>query len=227
MDTGSGAVPTSMFGEMVAVGPAQRRSANVVAADRHEHGGGFHRPRQSISSDISLHRAGNWLHLLQRNALVASLREKIRIFIVCSTEALPIAAAIQNAFASDPLTTVVWTDGVFRATNYPLEILEAKVDDSDLAIAIPHADDLSANRGTTWPRPRDNVFFQLGHLWGDSGEVGRSLWSRERNNSASKRLRRRDNDHLWFREWRGSCRTQLAPANRLREHINALGPNNG
>jgi hypothetical protein len=55
-----------------------------------------------------------------------------------STEALPIARAVQNAFASDPLTAVVWTDGVFRVTNYPLEILEAQIDDSDFAIAIAH-----------------------------------------------------------------------------------------
>ena len=43
--------------------------------------------------------------LLQRNALVGALREEIRILIVCSTEDLPIASAVQNAFASDPFTT--------------------------------------------------------------------------------------------------------------------------
>jgi predicted nucleotide-binding protein len=95
----------------------------------------------------------------------------IRILIVCSTEALPIARAVQNAFASDPFTAVVWTDGVFRVTNYPLEILEAQIDDSDFAIAIAHADDSLTNRGKAWPRPRDNIIFELGLFM---GRLGRS-----------------------------------------------------
>ena len=166
--------------------------------------------------------------LLQRNALVASLREKIRIFIVCSTEALPIAAAIQNAFASDPLTTVVWTDGVFRATNYPLEILEAKVDDSDFAIAIAHADDLSANRGTTWPRPRDNVFFELGLFMGRLGRSRAILMEPRADKTGLPSDFAGVTTITYGFENGADMATQLAPAcNQLREHINALGPNNG
>ena len=70
-----------------------------------------------------------------------------------------------------PLHQVVWRDGVFRATNYPLEILEARVDDSDFAVAIAHADDLTATQGKTWPGPRDNVIFELGLF---VGRLGRS-----------------------------------------------------
>jgi predicted nucleotide-binding protein len=108
--------------------------------------------------------------LLQRNALVGSLREKIRILIVCSSEALPITSAVKSAFASDPFTTFVWTGGVFRTTNYPLEILEAQVDASDFAVAIAHSDDFAANRGSTWPSPRDNVSLELGLFMGRLGQ---------------------------------------------------------
>jgi CRP/FNR family transcriptional regulator, cyclic AMP receptor protein len=51
---------------------------------------------------------------------------------------------------------------VFRVANYTLESLEAQVDNSDFAIAIAHADDATASRGSTWPSPRDNVIFELG-----------------------------------------------------------------
>src|SRR5258705_13339835 len=47
--------------------------------------------------------------LEQRNILVASTHEKIRVFIISSTEALPVARAIQNAFEYDPFHVTVWT----------------------------------------------------------------------------------------------------------------------
>ena len=179
----AGRGPNEHVGEMAAVQPAQRRSANVVAAEQAV----VARLKEELFTDLGNRYPQIFRYvaqelasrLLQRNALVGTLREEIQIFILCSTEDLPIANAIQNAFASDPFTMVVWTDGVFRATNYPLEILEARVDDLDFAVAIAHADDLTANRGKTWPGARDNVIFELGLFMGDSGEVGRSSWSRD------------------------------------------------
>ena len=78
--------------------------------------------------------------LVQRNALVNMTREMIHVFIISSVEGLHIARTIQNAFAYDPFTTTVWTDGVFKATNYTLQSLEDAIDSSDFAIAIAHAD---------------------------------------------------------------------------------------
>ena len=120
-------------------------------------------------------------------------------------------------------------DGVFRATNYPPEILEARVDDLDFAVAIAHADDLTANRGKNLPGSLDNVIFELGRfLWGDSGEVGQSSWSRD-----WKQVKFPSDfagvTTITYRFENGvDVATQLAPAcNQLREHISALGPSNG
>ena len=105
--------PNEHVGEMAAVQPAQRRSADVVAAEGAivaqlteeaftDLGNRYPQIFRYIAQELAV-------RLLQRNALAGSLREKIRILIVCSTEALVIARAVQSAFASDPFTAVVWT----------------------------------------------------------------------------------------------------------------------
>jgi len=63
----------------------------------------------------------------------------------------------------------IWTNGVFKASNYPLESLEKAVEDSDFAIAIATPDDLLEVRGETKPAPRDNVIFELGLFIGHLG----------------------------------------------------------
>ena len=224
--------PNEHVGEMAAVQPAQRRSANVVAAEEaivaqltEEAFTDLGSRYPQIFRYIAQELAGR---LLQRNALVGSLREKIRILIVCSTEALPIARAVQSAFASDPFTAVVWTDGVFRVTNYPLEILEAQIDDSDFAIAIAHADDSPANRGKAWPRPRDKVIFELGLFMGRLGR-GRAILMEPRAEKVRLPSDFAGVTTITYGFEKGAdVATYLAPAcNQLREHINTLGPNNG
>lgn len=86
-----------------------------------------------------------------------------------SAESLEIARAVQSGLQFDNVLTVVWTDGVFKSSAYPLDSLEAEVDSSDFAIAIAHADDQATTRGQTWPVPRDNVIFELGFFMGRIG----------------------------------------------------------
>ena len=50
-------------------------------------------------------------------------REKIRVFIISSAEALPVARLVCNAFEHDPFITTIWTDGVFRVANDTLQDL--------------------------------------------------------------------------------------------------------
>ena len=228
----AGRGPGEHVGEMAAVQPAQRRSADVVAAEqavvaqlKEELFTDLGNRYPQIFRYVAQELAGR---LLQRNALVGTLREEISILIVCSAEDLPIASAVQNAFASDPFTTVVWRDGVFRATNYPLEILEARVDDSDFAVAIAHADDLTATQGKTWPGPRDNVIFELGLFVGRLGRT-RAILMEPRLEEVKLPSDFAGVTTITYRFENGAdVATQLAPAcNELREHINALGPNNG
>lgn len=86
-----------------------------------------------------------------------------------SVEALPIAQVIQNHFAHDSFIVTVWTNGVFRVSNYNIESLEKVLDDSDFAVAIAQPDDLTTVRGKEKHTPRDNVVFELGMFIGRLG----------------------------------------------------------
>ena len=107
--------------------------------------------------------------LEQRNVYVSSTHDKIQVFIISTAEALPVARAIQNAFARDNFNVVVWTDGVFRASWYPVESLEEQVASSDFAIAIAEPVDVTHSRGVIASTPRDNVIFELGLFIGKIG----------------------------------------------------------
>ena len=112
--------PTDHVGEMAAIQPSQRRSATVVAAEPSvvlritepqlsALGQKYPNIYRAIAKELAR-------RLMQRNLLMTTRREKIRVFIISSVEALPIARRVQNAFEYDPFTVVIWTDGVFRAS---------------------------------------------------------------------------------------------------------------
>jgi CRP/FNR family transcriptional regulator, cyclic AMP receptor protein len=228
----AGRGPGDQVGEMAAVEPAQRRSATVVASedaivgrlneeDFSKLGSKYPQLFRLIAQELAR-------RLLERNSLVGVYRRKIRVFVVSSAEALPIARAIQNAFAHDNFTTAVWTDGVFRAGSYLLESLEAEVDESDFAIAIARGDDSTLSRGDNWPTPRDNVIFELGLFMGRLGRE-RAILMEPR---AEKVKLPSDLAGLKTITYHLSSSddipAQLAPAcNELRDHINRLGPHNG
>lgn len=166
--------------------------------------------------------------LLERNKTIGAYRDKIRVFIISSAEALPIARHVQNAFEHDDFNTVIWTDGVFRIANYPLQDLEAQIDESDFAIAIAHADDLTESRGKDWPSPRDNVVFELGLFMGRLGRT-RAVLMEPREEKVKLPSDLTGITTITYRYDRGGDGAALlAPAcNRLRDHINAHGPFNG
>jgi len=224
--------PNDHVGEMAAIQPTQKRSASVVALEDavvgklqedifNEIGSRHPEMYRFIAQELSR-------RLLQRNALVNAFHNKIRIFIISSAEALPIARGIQNAFAYDPFATMIWTDGVFRVANYALESLEAQIDESDFAIAIARADDLTESRGKDWPSPRDNVIFELGLFMGRLGR-SRAILMEPREDKVKLPSDLAGLTTITYRFEKGAdLDAHLAPAcNRLRDHVNALGPNNG
>lgn len=106
--------------------------------------------------------------LHQRNNLVAQPNKHPKLFIISSVEALPIAYEIQASLKHDCLP-VVWPDGVFFASGFPLEALEKAVDESDFAVAIAQPDDTATSRGVEGKVARDNVIFELGLFMGRLG----------------------------------------------------------
>ncbi|MCR9238342.1 MAG: nucleotide-binding protein [Alphaproteobacteria bacterium] len=224
--------PGDHVGEMAAIEPAQQRSASVVAATEvvalkipelsfHEVAHGHPTVYMDIARELAR-------RLLQRNALVGAYRERVRLFIISSVESLPIARAIQNAFEHDPFQVVIWTDGVFKVANYTLQSLEDEVDKSDFTIAIAHADDLTTVRGSDWPTPRDNVIFELGLFMGRLGRARAILMEpREENVKLPSDLAGITTIPYRFEKGADAAATLGPACNRLRDHINALGPQNG
>ncbi len=218
-------------GEMAAIEPTQKRSASVVVAedcvvaklseaDLTYFASRYPEIYRCIARELAR-------RLMQRNALVKSTRDKIRVFIISSAEALEVARTIQNAFAHDPFTTVIWTDGVFKITNYTLQSLEDEVDNSDFAIAIAHADDMTEYRGTTWPTPRDNVIFELGLFMGRLGKA-RAILMEPRDEGVKLPSDLAGVTTIPYRFIRGKdAAAIMGPAcNVLRDYIIRLGPNN-
>lgn len=224
--------PGNHVGEMAAVQPSQKRAASVFAAENSI----IAQLTEPDFADIATRHPQMYRYiaqelarrLLQRNALINAYRDKIRVFVISSTEARPIAAHIQNAFAYDPFLTKVWTDGVFRATRYTLESLEAEVDASDFAIAIAHGDDATESRGSTWPSPRDNVIFELGLFMGRLGR-SRAILMEPGDDKVKLPSDLIGITTITYRFQPGTdASALLAPAcNALREHILTHGPNNG
>lgn len=156
-------------GEMAAIEPAQPRSASVIAVDTvvalRIKGNAFVQlcdrfPTmwKPIAKELSR-------RLYDRNRLMQQPNEKPKIFIISSSEALDVARGIQSGLARDALCTV-WTDGVFWAGGYPLEVLEQAVAESDFGVAVAQFDDIVQSRNESRPTMRDNVLFELGIFMG-------------------------------------------------------------
>lgn len=103
--------------------------------------------------------------LYQRNADVFVPNETPKLFIMSSSEALPIANQIRDCLGT-AVFSQVWNKGVFFAGGYVLDELEEQVRESDFAIAIAEPDDVVTSRGKTQATMRDNVLFELGLFMG-------------------------------------------------------------
>jgi predicted nucleotide-binding protein len=88
-----------------------------------------------------------------------------KLFIISSSEALPVANELRAQLEHDVFSTV-WNNGVFFAGGYALEALEKAVGESDFAVAIAQADDVVRSRKKVQPTLRDNVLFELGLFMG-------------------------------------------------------------
>lgn len=160
-------------GEMAAIEPSQARAASIIPVEDTV----FLKVSEAEFSAAAEQFPDVWRRiaatlarrLAERNHLVTAQRERVRVFIVSSAEALPIVDLLIKQFQHDPFLAVAWKNGVFRASNYTLDELETQLDDSDFAIAVAQPDDVVITRETKWPAMRDNVIFELGLFMGRLG----------------------------------------------------------
>lgn len=217
-------------GEMAAIQPTQHRASTVLAtessvvcklsaAQLFDFGNAYPHVWLAIAKELAR-------RLEQRNALVTAFRPKARIFIISSSEAIELARAVENAFDHDDFKIKVWTEGVFRASWYPVESLENELDLSDFAVAIAQPDDLTISRGENQPSPRDNVIFELGLFIGRIGRK-RSFFIQPRGQEIKLPSDLIGINALTYKYEPHDLACSVATVcNRMREIIRELGPNN-
>lgn len=220
--------PNELVGEMSAVVSTASRSATVVALEPSvvlkvsaqefkEAANKFPRMWQQITRQLV-----DRLH--QRNSLVRPAHQSARVFIICSVEALPLARAIEMQLEHDKVFVKIWTDGVFRASKYPIESLEEQLDESDFAIAIAQPDDsVTTARGVTKDTPRDNVIFELGLFVGRLGRL-RSILLEPRGEEVHLPSDLSGLTTIGYRTDRDPVANVSTACNRLRDLFNELGP---
>jgi CRP/FNR family cyclic AMP-dependent transcriptional regulator len=220
------------IGEMVVVEPSQRRSADVVALEPSLVAKFSYADISDIASrhsDIYRVIARTLARrLLERNKLVGQHREKIRVFLISSAEALDVARIIQNALAHDGFIVRLWTDDVFKVATYALASLETELDDSDFAVAVAHSDDITLFRGQDWPAPRDNVIFELGMFMGRLGRKRAILMEpREEKVKLPSDLAGVTTIPYTYAAGKDAAALMAPACNALRSHISEEGPFNG
>jgi len=104
--------------------------------------------------------------LRERNKFQAPPRAEPVVFIGSSGEGLTIAEAIYRSFKRQPFVPNLWTNGVFECSRTTIESLIQATSQSDFAVLVLTADDVTRSRGATKPSPRDNVLFELGLFMG-------------------------------------------------------------
>ncbi|MBU2049645.1 MAG: nucleotide-binding protein [Gammaproteobacteria bacterium] len=222
--------PNDHVGEMAAIQPNQVRAATVVATenavvgklksqDMADLGDRYPEIYRRIAQELAA-------RLQQRNAHVGAARTRTKVFVISSRESLGVARAVQNALAHDGYVVVPWTDGVFRVGAYTMQSLLDAVDDSDFAVAIAHADDVTAFRGQDWPTPRDNVVFELGLFMGRLGKE-RAVLMEPRDSDVKLPSDLAGVTTITYRYEPGQdMEALMGPAcNMLRQHFERLGPN--
>lgn len=220
--------PRDLVGEMSAVVSTASRSATLIAlepsvvlkvsaqkfkeaADKHP------RVWQQIARLLV-----DRLH--QRNNLVRPAHQAARVFIICSVEALDIARAIETQLEHDKVFVKIWTDGVFKASKYPIESLEEQLDESDFAIAIAQPDDtVKTARGKKKSTPRDNVIFELGLFVGRLGRL-RSILLEPRGEEVHLPSDLSGLTTIGYRTDRDPVSNVSTACNKLRDLFKELGP---
>jgi hypothetical protein len=95
--------------------------------------------------------------------------DKPHVFVGSSSEELTPARTIA-AHLEDVAFPKVWKDSqVFKLGNHTLEDLINELDQSMFGIFVLSPDDLVSSRGTSMPKSRDNVVFELGLFMGRLG----------------------------------------------------------
>ena len=162
-------------GEMAGLNPGQRRSASVIADGEvvvaRLDASTFAKAGDSFPllwKNVARELAGR---LRERNRYVSTMNPRPVLFVGCSTESLNLGRAIQSALDYDPIIVKVWTEGIFRPSQFPVESLEHELHSVDFAVLVLSPDDTIVSRDEKSDAPRDNLILELGLFMGALGRA--------------------------------------------------------
>lgn len=157
-------------GEMALIDPSANRSASVVALEKIVVGKipepAFSRIAESFPRLWRLVAFYLGERLRQRNEDVLQKNPRPVIFIGSATESLNVAREIQSGLRHDDYVVRLWTDKVFGASSYPIDVLQQQVRSSDFGVLVLGPEDKLTSRNVELNAPRDNTIFELGFFMG-------------------------------------------------------------
>jgi predicted nucleotide-binding protein len=158
------------LGEMAILNPAEPRSATVTARTTvvtlRVSEPDFYQAAQDHPQVWKVIAKVTAERLRQRGALLSYPNTRPLMFLGCSTESLKVAQEIQLGLKHEDVEVVLWTDGVFGPSGFPLDDLLKTVNESDFAVFVFSPDDEVVSRGQDYNAPRDNTIFELGLFMG-------------------------------------------------------------
>src|ERR1700722_13046737 len=150
---------------------------------------------------------------------------KPKAFVGSSSEGLNVAYALQSELEDDGDFTV-WSQGVFRPSEFTLESLVKAVETANLGIFVFSADDVVKMRGAENASVRDNVLFEFGLFVGRLGR-GKSVIVQPKGEDLRFPTDLLGLTHLTYNPKRddGNIRAALGPAcNSIRTLLREIGP---
>lgn len=162
-------------GEMAGVDPTQARSATLVAREPSL----VMRIPQSQIAALTAENLQFWRRLSvtlgerlrEQNAKIGRANDIPRVFVISSTEALPVAEQVMVCLDSKAIAVHLWDQGTFGISDYPISSLMDAIEACDFTIAIASADDVLISRDKEAKAARDNVHLEYGISLGILGRL--------------------------------------------------------
>lgn len=158
------------LGEMAIVDPASRRTSTVIATSKSL----VAEVSEEVIRELADRNPRIWQAMARELARRLDERKKFHatpnakpiLFIGSTKEQLPLAEAIRRAIPNAIASVTLWSEGVFGASHFTIDDLEAQLKVSDCALLLATGDDQVISRGKQYDVPRDNIVFELGLFMG-------------------------------------------------------------
>lgn len=108
--------------------------------------------------------------LEERNSKIGQANISPRVFVISSSEAMPVAEQVHLMLdGKDDIAVQIWDQGTFGISEFPISSLMDTIESVDFTISIVRGDDTLISRGKRSKVARDNVHLEYGISLGTLG----------------------------------------------------------